>query len=238
MTPAVCPTCQQPVREGSRFCSSCGAPLDASITRAPAPGLAPTPAPIRSSADRLRVVPWVFAGVLALTLVILLLRSGSRPPVPPAAADAAAPAAAPDISNLSPAERFERLYQRIITAAQSGDQATVTRFMPMAVEAFGMLDSVTVDARYDLAMLQLHVGDMAAASAQADSIRRSNPDHLFSFVIAAAVAQWAKDDKARDAAWRGFLARYDAEMAKGRLEYQKHRSMLEEVKQAATRPAS
>ncbi len=217
MTQAVCPRCAQPVAEGSRFCAACGAPLGA-----PSQGL-------------FRYAPWVLTGALGLVLVLLVARRGSPPPAaentgPPAAQ----PGTPPDISNMTPAERFNRLYQRIITAAQSGDQATVTQFMPMAVAAFGMLDTVTVDARYHLAMLELHVGDMNAAQAQADSIRASNPAHLFSYVIAAAVARWKKDDGARDAAYREFLKHYDAEWATRKPEYLEHQSMLDEVKRAAT----
>lgn len=165
--------------------------------------------------------------------MLLLAR---RNPAPTAEASPASPSQAerPDLSNLSPAERFERLYQRIITAARSGDQATVNQFMPMATAAFGMLDSVTVDARYHMAMLELHVGDMNAAAAQADTIRKSDPDHLFSYVIAAAVARWKKDDKARDAAYREFMKRYDAQIATRKLEYTEHQSMLDDVKRAAT----
>ena len=135
---------------------------------------------------------------------------------------------------MSPAERFDRLYRRIITAAQSGDQATVTRFMPMATAAFGMLDTVTADARYHMAMLELHVGDLAAAESQADSIERADPDHLFSYVIRAAVARWKQDDKARDVIYRKLLQRYDAELAKQRPEYLEHQSMLEELRRTAT----
>lgn len=134
---------------------------------------------------------------------------------------------------MSPAERFDRLYQRIISAAQTGDQATVTRFMPMAIAAFGMLDTVTVDARYHMAMLELHVGDLTAAESQADSIKRADSNHLFSYVISAAVARWKQDDKARDAAYREILQRYDAEVAKRKPEYLEHRAMLEELRQTA-----
>lgn len=203
---------------GNRFCPSCGAALGGA-SRVP------------------RYLPWVFAGLAAALLLVLLLKPGSRAPAPEAAPSApaeAAPGTPPDLSSMSPAERFNRLYQRIITAAQTGDQATVTRFMPMATAAFGMLDTVTVDARYHMAMLELHVGDLAAAELQADSIRRADPAHLFSTVIRAAVARWKQDDKARDALYREFLARYDAEIAKRRPEYLEHQTMLEELRKTAT----
>ncbi len=217
MGQTTCPRCSQPVAEGSRFCAGCGAPLG-------------TP-----SGSLFRYAPWALTGALGLVLVLLVAKRGSPPPAPEAPVSSQAPAGAPpDISNLSPEERFNRLYQRIINAAQSGDQATVTQFMPMAVAAYGLLDSVTVDARYHLAMLELHVGDMNAAQAQADTIRRTDPKHLFSYVITAAVARWKKDDRARDAAYREFLKRYDLEWATRKPEYLEHQSMLEEVRRAGS----
>lgn len=174
-------------------------------------------------------------GVGAVLLVLILRPGPGAAPTETASAPAAqSPGSPPDLSAMPPAERFDRLYRRIITAAQSGDQATVTRFMPMAIASFGMLDSVTVDARYHMAMLHLHVGDLAAAAAQADSIKRADPAHLFGYVISAAVARWNKDDKARDAAYREVLKRYDSEMAKRRPEYLEHQSMLEELRRTAT----
>jgi hypothetical protein len=209
------------VAEGSRFCASCGAPLAQQPASLP-PG------------NLIRYAPWILTGVLGLVLVLLVSRRTPAPATQAPTAPTTGQGAPPDISNLSPDERFNRLYQRIITAAQSGDQATVTQFMPMATAAFGMLDTVTVDARYHMAMLELHVGDMNAAQAQADTIRKGDPDHLFSYVIAAAVARWKKDDKARDAAYREFMKRYDAQIATKKPEYTEHQSMLDEVKRTAT----
>jgi hypothetical protein len=134
---------------------------------------------------------------------------------------------------MAPRERFERLYQRIITAAQTGDQETANRFLPMALGAYRMLDSITIDARYHLAMLQLHVGDLAGAQAEADTIRRGEPDHLFGFVVGAAVARWSKKDRVRDSLHRGFLTRYETEIATRKPEYLEHQAMLTEVRKAA-----
>lgn len=215
--PGRCPACDRAVPSGSRFCPACGAAQGATTT-----------------GSRL---PWLVAGAVGVTLLTLLLTARKpAPSAPPPAPAAPAEAAPPDLSTMSPAERFDRLYRRIIAAAQSGDQATVTRFTPMALEAFGMLDTVTVDARYHLAMLQLHVGNIPGASAQADSIRRADPAHLFSYVIVAAVARWQQDTAARAGAYRKFLERYQSETAKRRPEYEEHRAMLEEVRKAAEAP--
>lgn len=214
----LCSGCRRAIVPGSRFCPVCGA-AQAGTALAARGGI-------------VRFLPWVFAAVAVLTLLVLLLKPGSMaPPAAPAERPAGAP---PDLSTMSPAERFDRLYQRVITAAQSGDQSTVTQFMPMAIAAFGMLDSVTIDARYHLAMLQLHTSDLAGAQSQADSITTANPKHLFGYVVGAAVARWNKDDAARDRAYRGFLKRYDAEIATGLAEYIEHRAMLDEVKKMAS----
>lgn len=213
-----CPACRRAVPPGSRFCPACGAP----------------------QAGRRPLAPWVAGGAIGLTLVALLLysRKPASAPTEAAPAEAAPAEAPPDLSSMSPAERFDRLYRRIITAAQSGDQATVTRFTPMALQAFEMLDTVTVDARYHLAMLQLHVGNMTGAAAQADTIRQADAGHLFSYVIQAAVARWRQDAAARASAYREFLKRFDAEIGKGRPEYLEHRAMLDEVKKTAEAPAT
>lgn len=176
------------------------------------------------------------------SLIWLLARAPSTPlaepaeaTAPPAAspANGAANGTPPDISNMTPRERFNRLYQRVITAAQTGDQATVERFTPMAVQAYAMLDQVDADARYHLAMLHLHVGNLAAAQALADTLQKKEPNHLFGYVIGAAVARWNKDDKARAAMLRRFVDRYDAETRKGLPEYAEHQSTLAELKKTA-----
>src|SRR5262245_52615239 len=137
---------------------------------------------------------------------------------------------------MTPRERFDRLYQRVITAAERGDQATVEQFTPMAVAAFGQLDRVDADARYHLSMLLLHVGDAAGAKAQGDSILAEHPNHLFGFVIAGAVGRWERNDAARDASYRNFLAQYDREIATRKPEYLEHEAMLADVKRAASGP--
>lgn len=213
-----CPACAAPA--SGRFCSACGAALDTNAA----------PAPPRHPSTRL--VPWVLGSGLLVTLGLSLFRS-ERQSGPPSPARRAAESPPPDIAGLTPRQRFDRLYQRVITAAQTGDQTTVTQLTPMAVAAYQQLDSVTIDARYHLAMLQLHVGNLRGAQAQADTIRADVPDHLFGFVIGAAVARWRRDDAGRDAIYRAFAERYQVELATNKPEYQEHRPMLVEVARAA-----
>ena len=96
---------------------------------------------------------------------------------------------------MSPRERFDRLYNRIMQAAESGDEATVTRFTPMALMAYAQLDSLDADARYHAALLELHTGDVAGARPHGrhDPGPASGPPVRLR--VRGTVARWQKDDK-------------------------------------------
>ena len=185
----------------------------------------------------------VAAGVgaaLVFGILAMVIRGGSGAP-PTASPAPAAPFASgeaagtpPDLSTMTPRERFDRLYNRIMRASESGDQQTVTTFTPMALQAYEQLDSVDADARFHLATLKLHTGDVAGATAIADTLLRENPDHLFGYVIRGTVARWEKNDAAMAKAYGDFLSRYDREIAANRIEYTDHKRMLDDFRQSAT----
>jgi len=201
--------------------------------------------PAGAGGDR---TPWIITGVALAALLAAVLVMVSRAPGSPsvAAATEAASAeppgdgpAAPDISSMSPRERFDRLYNRVMRAAQAGDEATVERFTPMALMAYGQLDSLDADARYHAALLEVHTGDMTGPSALADTILARQPGHLFGYIVRGTVARWQKDAAALDTAYAGFLEHYDAEMKAARPEYGEHRSSVDEFhRQAVTARSS
>jgi hypothetical protein len=179
-------------------------------------------------------VPWLIAGgALAGMLVLLLVLTARGAGAPTADGQGPAPASgetgmvAPDISGLSPKERFDRLYNRVMQAAQAGDEATMRRFMPMALGAYEILDSADADARYHAALLRVHNGDMQGSRALGDSILAAQPGHLLGYVVLGTTARWAKDDAGLAKAYRGFLAHYDAEMKANRPEYADHRASID-----------
>jgi hypothetical protein len=183
--------------------------------------------------------PWLvaglaLAGLLAALLVMLVKRSPTAAPAEIAAAPAdAAAESPPDISNMSPRERFNRLYNRIMTAAQAGDEATVSRFTPMALMAYAQLDTIDADARYHVALLKVHTGDVKAAGSLADTILAQTPGHLFGYVIRGTVARFQKDDKALAHAYTDFLKHYDGEMKLQRPEYGEHQTSINDFRRAA-----
>lgn len=218
-----CPKCQSPIHRGARFCPQCGAG---------------TPWAAAGSVNR---TPWILAGVIGTALLGLLLfmvvrgQAGSPPTATPAAPFASSDGGGtpPDLSTMTPRERFDRLYNRIMTAQESGDQGTVEQFTPMALMAYDQLDTVDADARYHLALLKVHGNDVAAVTAIADTILQKDPGHLFGFMIRGAVARFQEDAAARNRAYTDFLAHYDAEIARGRPEYTDHRRAVDEFLAAA-----
>lgn len=185
----------------------------------------------------------VASSVLLVAVLLLVMREKDAAPVAagPVGAGGAAPFASgsgegtpPDLSTMTPRERFDRLYNRIMRASESGDQQTVTTFTPMAMMAYEQLDTVDADARFHLATLKLHGGDVAGASAIADTLLKQDPGHLFGYVIQGTVARFTKQDTAKKKAYANFLSHYDAEMKKARPEYADHERMMTDFRQAAT----
>lgn len=219
-----CPGCGVGLSAGARFCPGCGRGVGAG---------APAAAPVSTGHPDRR--PWIVAGAaMAGVLAVLLFtvaRSEPGPP-PPAAAPAEAEAA-PDISGMTPRERFDRLYQRVLAASRSGDEATVTRFTPMALAAYAMLDSVDTDARYHAAVLRVHTGEPDAARLLGDTIVAREPAHLFGYMARGSSARWRQDSTALRQAYRSFLKHYEAEMKAARPEYAEHKFSVEEFRKAA-----
>jgi hypothetical protein len=108
---------------------------------------------------------------------------------------------------------------------------TAVFFAPMALRAYQMAGPLDDDARYHIGLISLVLDDLDAAAAQADSIAQSTPNHLFGPILRARVAQERGDAAAQRRAEDAFLARYDAERATGRPEYQMHGVLLERYRQ-------
>jgi hypothetical protein len=224
---AACRECGNPLPRGAKFCNMCGASAAAVPTAA-----APRPS----------ILPWAVAGAALLGLVAVLLvpRLGGRSEPQPAGQSVAQPpfAAAPggpapqgapagdpravDLSQMTPREAADRLFNRVMTAVSTGDTAQAQQFVPMAIMAYQRVDSLDTDVRYHLAALHLVGRDYAAARAEADTILAANPSHLFGlFTAGEAEAGRGNAAGAKDFYGR-FIRAYDAEVAKRLPEYQEH----------------
>ena len=238
--PATCPSCG--AAGPGNFCSSCGASLSARACSACRAELSPQArfchrcgTPVGASPDRpSERRAWVIAGALCVLLVggIAYKVSSSAPePVAPDMANVGNPQGrAPDISAMSPRERFDRLFNRIMQAAEQGASDQVAQFTPMALGAYQQLDTVDADARYHAAVIHLQAGNLAQARALADTILAETPGHLFGYLIRGTAARIEGNREAERRAQRDFLARFPAESSAKRVEYLEHRPVLDEFR--------
>lgn len=224
-----CRACGAPFLADDQYCTQCGAARVTVARRIPEPRL-----------------PWIVGGLLSAAAVVMVIAMAGSwgEPQAVAMANAGNPAAAganpaaagttvpPDISNMTPRERFTRLSDRVTAAAEQGDTTTVIQFWPMAQQAYGMLlpGDRDIDARYHMATLELMISDFPATLAQADSILAEAPNNLMAFYLRSVVAEIQEDKPARTAADQAFVEHFDSEMASGRPEYSEHDAMLRQFR--------
>ena len=186
-------------------------------------------------------LPWAVAAIALVALVALVVgqRVGARAMGRPAATASASPAGAPageiapgrapDISNLSPEERAERLFDRIMSYSERGRQDSVQLFAPMAVAAYGMIPAMNEDHRYDLGRIGEVSGDLALAKAQADTLLAATPNHLLGLILAGNVARRANDGAAARRYDQLLAAAATAEQSAGRREYLLHKVDIDQA---------
>lgn len=233
--PRRCAHCAAELSARARFCHRCGHPVAPGAARA-RPGTA-------SGSEQ---TAWIIAGALVVLLVGAIVWRVERGTSAPAIPDMANPGAedapfagrrptgpAPDISAMSPRERFDRLFNRIMTAAEQGDTNTVVNFTPMALGAYNQLDTVDTDARYHAALLLLQTGNVQPALALADTIEATHPGHLFGYLIRGRAAELAQNDTMRRQAYRDFLAHLAAEEKANRPEYREHQPAIDAFRKEA-----
>ena len=220
-----CPACG--ASSTGKFCHACGSPLSA------AGGLRP--------ADR---TAWIVAGVSLFALVFVVVVMVARRAVP-TGADSGAEAAnatmpgGTDLTPLSPQERADRLFDRVMRESEAGQLDSVKMFAPRAIRAHEMLGgALDVDGRLHLGLIHLAVGEAAAARAQADTILQGAPTHLYGLVLRIRLAAAAQNAAATQRALRAFAAAYASERAKNLPEYAQHGQLLVETKDLADRTAA
>ena len=223
-----CHACGAALSPGARFCHKCGA----------------TTNPSAAAAGWRAGLPWGIAGLaVGALLAVLFMRgaggaAGANTPAPGGAPFAGgAPSGgmpAPDISQMSPEERAQRLFDRVMRLQEEGKQDSVQFFLPMAVGAYQQLPAMSLDSHFDVGLLQLAGGDQAAGLSEADAIRQQAPTHLFIFVLRARAAQARNDTQALAQAYRDFLKNESAERARNRPEYSEHSRILDAFHSQAT----
>jgi zinc ribbon protein len=213
-----CHACGATLSDGARFCHKCGA-----STSAPATGW--------------RVgLPWGIAGLAVGALIGVLAMRGNGgaagsaapdTPVAPFAGGGATGGGAPDISQMSPEERAQRLFDRVMRLDEAGKTDSVQFFLPMALGAYQQLPALSLDAHFDVGLLKLAGGNTAGALAEADTIRREVPTHLFADLLRARALEAQRNTGGARAAYQSFLKNEANERARRRPEYADRSGLLD-----------
>jgi hypothetical protein len=174
------------------------------------------------------VLPWAVAAITLVALIALVAgqrfgRSNSSAAVaePPVAAMQGG-GSPPDISQMTPEERAERLYDRVMALNERGRADSVRFFAPMAMQAYIMLGALNADQRYDLGRIAAVSGDATVAKAQADTILAQQPTHLLGLLLAADAARMRGDQRLESAYLKQFVDAAPSERTKQLPEYQQH----------------
>ena len=216
-----CHACGTTLAPGVRYCHKCGASVGG------------------TSGGWRTGLPWAITGAAigaVITILVMRATGASATAAPPPAAPAlTAPAgAAPDISRMSPQERAQRLFDRVVDLAQRGVQDSVQFFMPMALGAYAQLPSLDLDAHYDLGVLHLAGNDPNGALAEADTILASAPTHLYGLMLRAQGLTEKGDATGARKAYQAFLANERPERARQRPEYAEHGAAIDAFHTEAT----
>ncbi|MGH7645380.1 MAG: hypothetical protein ACREMR_07310, partial [Gemmatimonadales bacterium] len=119
--------------------------------------------------------------------------------------------------------------------SERGVRDSVQFFLPMAIGAYQQLPALDHDARYDMGVLYLAGDDADGALAQADTILRAVPSHLYGFMLRARSLELKNDARGARAAYTSFLRHEPAERVRQRPEYAEHQEAIDAFREEATR---
>ena len=220
------------------FCHRCGGVLG----RPPAAGRWK---PARSTVIVVSVAAF---SILGTALTAAFLSRPDRSPAPVTrmsdggdampAVSQGAPASSVDISRMTPREAADRLFNRVMSASERGDQAEALRFAPMAVEAYGRVAELDADARYHVGVLHNLLGELDRSRQQIARLKEVAGAHLLALVLEHDIAVLSGDQALAARTAAEFTAAYESEMATGRPEYQAHSFSIDKLRTTITTSAS
>ena len=208
---------------GARFCHHCGSSTSSAG---------------RAHSSSSALLPWAVGGVafIALLALVLAQRTGSSGAGEATASPlgAATPVVrGPDLSTMSPRERADRLFNRVMSYQERGVSDSLQFFADMGIRAFQMLPSLDNDARYDMGRIAEAAGNATLAKAQSDTILQASPTHLLGLVLGARAARLTNKTAEARGYDRRLVAAEAAERRKSLPEYERHAADIDEALRTA-----
>jgi hypothetical protein len=248
-----CPECGKPAtgnfcqhcgaKLGGRFCNQCGAKAAPAAAFCNQCGSKIEGAGAGRRAAAAAVVggqnlPWWIAGVTMFVLIVVLGVRMVQPGPAAAPAPSGSPGSplagpAPDISGMTPRQRADALFNRVMGAAERGDSTEAKAFIPMAIAAHDQARPLDHDGLYHLAVLNETAGNLDAAVSTAEEILAAEPNHVLALGVAAQAAIELGDQDDAEAYYRRLLEAYPQEQLRPLPEYQGHVTSMELARSAA-----
>ena len=120
---------------------------------------------------------------------------------------------------MTPRQAADRLFWRVMTAFESGDQAEVEFFLPMSIASYDRIAALTLDDRFHLSLLHALAGDGTSALEVAEAGLAVRPTHLLCLAAAAEAAIVLGDDALARTHYQTLVDVYDEEVGAGLVEY-------------------
>lgn len=229
-----CKKCSSALESDAVFCAECG-----------------TPTGFKPEKPKTAVLPWAFSALALVAFAVAIAffirgqaaprigdmgMTGGLPEAPQGEAiggstgrQGAPSGGMADLSQMSPRQAADRLFERAMREEDGGDTERAKFFANMAVQAYGQVPpaEIDLDAHFHLGLLQLVQENLDAAQTEAQMILSVRPSHLLGLALSAQVAGARGDDAAMVAAYSQFLESLDSERASGLPEYQMHGSLID-----------
>lgn len=243
-----CTQCGAPAAPGAKFCTGCGAALGGGSPGGSGETRATSRGPSNAGAaggggGEANNMAWWIAGAMMVVIIIFMARPILFPADPgtpnaPFATGGGTAGGVTDISNMTPREAADRLYNRVMSAAEVNDSAQVNTFLPMAIQSYEMARPLDLDGLFHLSRLQRMGVLDADALATAEEALTRDPNYLLG-LYAAGDAALGMGDAARAQEYLGRLLQvWDAEMASGNPDYELHSRQMDGIRDFAREAVS
>ncbi len=138
-----------------------------------------------------------------------------------------------DLDSMTPRQAADRLFDRVMRAAEAGDSTQARTFLPMAIAAYERARPLNADGLFHLSVLQRTALEFEEALETARAGLEENPDHLLLLAAAGEAARLAGDTAEARSHFSHLLEVYDGEVASDREDYQAHARILPQLRDDA-----
>ena len=176
-----------------------------------------------------RLALWIGAAVLVGVAVMIGVDwpTETSAPAPDATAGetlAFTPPSAVPPPVQSPRMVADQLFNRAMTAHETGQAQQAAVFLPEAILAYQGLEPLDADGLFHLALLQLAAANSGEARANSDRILVTAPNHLLGLAAAAQASEQSAPNEAKGF-WQRYLDAYDEQQGRAP-EYGHHQRLF------------